>query len=78
MTRTSPKSRWLREFGAQLREARRAAGKSQADLAAEVGVHRQTAYLWEAGRQAPDAYLLARVANALGAAVGDLLPSAPT
>lgn len=42
-------------------------------MADEIGVHRQTVYLWEAGRQAPDAYLLAAAARAVDAPVGELL-----
>ncbi|HET8632034.1 MAG TPA: substrate-binding domain-containing protein [Thermomicrobiales bacterium] len=64
-----------REGGAvhnRLREARRAAGWSQGDLAARAGVTRQTIGALEAGLYAPTMAVALRLARALGREVGAL------
>lgn len=43
-------------LGHGLTAARRAAGLTQQDLAAALGVHKQTVYRWEAGEQIPDVW----------------------
>lgn len=60
------KSGWLKRFARALAAAREAKSVTQAQLAEACGVHKQTAYLWEAGRQAPDAFLLAMICHTLG------------
>ena len=52
-----------------VRAARQAAGLTQADLAAEVGVSRQTVVAVEAGDYAPSVYLALRIARVLGGTV---------
>ncbi len=55
-----------------LRAHRAAAGLSQADLAARVGVSRQALNAIEAGRQVPSTVLALQLARALGCSVDDL------
>ncbi len=57
-----------------VRVARTVAGLRQADLAAAVGVSRQTIVSLERGDYAPSVYLALRIARELGGAVEDLFP----
>lgn len=57
-----------------VRTARTVAGLSQADLAAAVGVSRQTIVSLERGDYAPSVYLALRIARELGGTVEDLFP----
>jgi len=56
----------------RLREARAAAGLSQAALAAAVGVTRQTIGMIEAGRFNPSLALCVAICRALGKTLNDL------
>ena len=53
----------------RVRAARQAAGLTQAGLAADVGVSRQTVIAMEAGNYAPSVYLALRIAAVLGTTV---------
>ena len=55
-----------------LREARLAAGYSQAELAGRVGVSLGTVKAWESGRRAPKPATQRRVADVLGLGFEDL------
>lgn len=55
-----------------LKEARRAKGLSQSELAARVGVKRQAIYDMETGRYVPNTVLALRMAKELGCKVEDL------
>jgi len=55
--------------GNRVRPARVLTGKTQAQLAAEIGVSRQTMVAVEAGDYAPSVYLALRLAEALGETV---------
>jgi putative transcriptional regulator len=55
-----------------VRVQRRLAGLTQADLAAVVGVSRQTIISMETGDYAPSVFLAIRVARALGTSVESL------
>lgn len=59
-----------------VRAARQAAGLTQAELAAEVGVSRQTVVAVEAGDYAPSVYLALAVAARLGSTVEALFDPA--
>jgi putative transcriptional regulator len=54
----------------RLRERR---GLTQAQLAAQLDVHRVTIATWETGRYRPSVDMLLRLAKALGVTVTDLL-----
>lgn len=58
--------------GFTVRFARRAAGLTQAELAAEVGVSRQTIISIERGDYAPSVYLALGIARKLNATVEQL------
>ena len=53
----------------RVKAARVAAGLTQAKLAADVGVSRQTVIALEAGNYAPSVYLALRIAGVLGTTV---------
>ena len=67
MGRTSAAGRTNR-----VREARQAAGLTQAELATAVGASRQTVVAVEAGDYAPSVYLALALASCLRASVEDL------
>lgn len=56
---------WKHEIGAQIREARKAAGMTQDELAMRLDVARQMICRYEAGRDAPSVEVLARAADTL-------------
>lgn len=60
----------------RIRELREAAGLSQADLAARVGVKQPTIGRYEADRT-PSAAMLHAIAHALGTTMADLLVHVP-
>lgn len=60
------------ETEVSVREHRRSAGLTQAELAAAVGVSRQTIISTERGDYAPSVYLALRIARTLGVAVEQL------
>ncbi|GAA3965486.1 helix-turn-helix transcriptional regulator [Gordonia caeni] len=57
-----------------VRAARNRAGLRQADLAAAVGVSRQTIISLERGDYSPSVYLALRIARALESTVEELFP----
>ncbi|WP_226347104.1 helix-turn-helix transcriptional regulator [Agilicoccus flavus] len=57
-----------------VRERRREHRTTQAELAAAVGVSRQTIISIERGEHAPSVYLALRIGRALDARVEDLFP----
>ncbi len=57
-----------------VRAARTRAGLRQADLAAAVGVSRQTIISLERGDYSPSVYLALRIARALESTVEELFP----
>ena len=59
-----------------VRAARQAAGLTQAELAADVGVSRQTGVAVEAGDYAPSVYLALSLATRLGTTVEALFDPA--
>jgi len=64
--------------GARIREARRARGLTQADLAAAVGVSRSAVAQWETDRAGQVTGNLARIAAVLGVPVAQLLAADAT
>ena len=60
-------------IGARIRELRKAAGISQAELARRVYVSRQTVGNWEAGRTLADAQSLVLLAQVFETTVDDLI-----
>ena len=69
-------ARFNRDLGANVRAARVAAGLTQEGLADKVGVTRGSIANLERGAQAPTAYRLITIAEALGAETAVLLPAA--
>ena len=63
-------------FADSLRKIRTESGLSQQALADEVFVTRSTVARWEAGTRLPDALMISKVAEALGADVNELLSAA--
>ena len=53
-------------LGARLRQLRKAAGLTQAELARRTGIHRPNIARVEAGRHTPSLETLARLASAIG------------
>ncbi len=64
-------------FKDRLKELRRAAGLSQAQLSARVGVSQQAVGKWENGKSSPDPDTLTALAKLLGVSTDDLLGKAP-
>lgn len=64
----------MQTLGERLRQARRAAGLTQAELARLVGVQRAVISKYETGGVAPSVTQLRRMAEALGVSAGTLLP----
>ncbi len=62
------------ETTSEVRAARTRAGLRQADLAATVGVSRQTIVSLERGDYSPSVYLAIRIAQALDSTVEELFP----
>lgn len=60
-------------IGVRIREARQAAGLTQAELAELVGVSRSAVAQWETGRTGQVGTNLTRIAEVLGVAAGHLL-----
>ena len=60
-------------FGARLREARVRRGMSQDELAADSGLHRAYIGGVERGERNPSLTSIARLADAVGVPVGDLM-----
>lgn len=63
----------LLAIGARLRQARKAAGMTQAEVAGHALVHFTSVSLWELGKNAMTALNVIRVAEALGVTVEWLL-----
>ena len=63
--------------GARIREARRARGMTQQDLAHSVGVSRSAVAQWETDRAGQVRANLSRIAAALGVSVGYLVEGGP-
>ena len=64
-------------FKDRLKELRKAAGLSQAQLSARVGVSQQAVGKWENGKSSPDPDTLTALAKLLGVRTDDLLGTAP-
>jgi transcriptional regulator with XRE-family HTH domain len=64
-------------FGARLGEARRAAGLSQNDLAAKLGVAQSNISFWESWEKPPRGEVLPKLAEAVGVSVDELLGMKP-
>lgn len=62
-----------RLVGGRIRDARRARGMTQEDLARAVGVSRSAVAQWETGRAGQLRGNLARIAHVLGVAVAELM-----
>lgn len=60
--------------GNRIREVREARGKSQAELAAALGVRQETISAYETGRAAPPLGKLRALAAALEATIDELFP----
>jgi transcriptional regulator with XRE-family HTH domain len=60
-------------FGEVLREVRKEAGVTQADLAAQAGVHVNTISMLERGQRGPALDLVLTLAETLGVGVGELV-----
>lgn len=64
-----------REVGVRIRKVREEAGIKVAELAAAVGVSRQSLYMWEKGETGVTPMNLGLVANALCVRADDLVPT---
>lgn len=64
------------QLGARLRELRKAAGLTQAELARRTGIHRPNIARVEAGRHTPSLETLARLAEAIGVPTTDVFSQA--
>ena len=64
-------------FKDRLKELRKAAGLSQAQLSARVGVSQQAVGKWENGKSSPDPDTLTALAKLLGVSTDDLLGKVP-
>jgi transcriptional regulator with XRE-family HTH domain len=69
--RPSPEPRT--PFGQRLLAAREAAGLSQTDLAAKLGVSQSNVSFWESWDKPPRGEVLPKIAAAVGASVDELL-----
>lgn len=65
-------------LGERVRQGRRSANFSQADLAERLGLTRASIANLEAGRQRPSTHQTAMLADILGIPIEKLVPSAPT
>jgi len=63
----------LADFGERLARMRKAAGYTQAELAAEVGISRRNIAYYETQTQHPPSSILPELARALGVAIDELL-----
>ena len=63
----------MADFSANLKRLRQAGGLSQAQLAEQMNVTRQTISSWERGNSYPDIGSLTRLAEVLGVGVEELL-----
>ena len=60
-------------MGEKLRAARRAAGMTQAQLAAAIGCSQKDVSRWEAGQIEPGVLTVKKMAQALGCSMDDLV-----
>lgn len=61
----SVQTKFERELGHLIMTNRKNAGFTQIDLAAEIGVHRNTLSRWEDGDGSPDVWMLLRISYVL-------------
>ena len=78
MPKKDPETLARETFGQRLRELRYERNMSQAALARCVDVHVVTISRLETGRYAPDWWTVVRLAEALGASLGDFGPEKKT
>lgn len=64
-------------FGQRLAELRKAAGFTQVELAAELGISQRMVAYYESPNATPPAILLPAIATALGVSIDDLFGRAP-
>lgn len=64
-------------FGKNVRRARKAAGLSQVDLAADAGMAKSYMSEVERGRRNPTVAVISRIARALGINAADLMSGIP-
>jgi Zn-dependent peptidase ImmA (M78 family)/DNA-binding XRE family transcriptional regulator len=64
--------------GRRIKEAREAAGLTQADLAAVLGITQTAVSYWEAGKRAPGLDDIVKLTRALHRDAGDFFPDAPS
>ena len=64
-------------FGSRLAEARKAAGLTQSDLAAKLGVAQSNISFWESWEKPPRGEVLPKIAAAVGVSVDALLGLKP-
>jgi len=64
-------------FNARLAELRKAAGFTQVELAAELGISQRMAAYYESPNATPPAHLLPAIAQVLGVSIDDLYGRAP-
>jgi len=67
----------IESFGERLAQLRKAAGYTQVEFAAEVGITQRMVAYYEAPGAQPPAHLLPQMAQALGVGVDELLGAAP-
>lgn len=67
------REQWRWEFGDRLRLAREAKGMTQGMLAIKLRVHENNLGEYERGVHEPTAYVLAKIAVALGVSADELL-----
>jgi transcriptional regulator with XRE-family HTH domain len=61
-----------RKLGEALARARAATGKTQAEVACDIGTHLQNMSDWERGKYAPRAFMLLALANYYGVSLDAL------
>lgn len=76
-SKTKQAEAWKREFGHRLREARKAKGLTQEELAHCIDVHRTYAGTVERGEQNVSLTNICLLAQALGVQPADLMPRLP-
>lgn len=71
---TTNRTWWAAVFGQNLRAARLKSGLTQLKLARAAGIDRPSLTTYEAGGVIPSVMVAARLADALGVGLADLLP----
>lgn len=69
--------KFVEELASNIRDARKAAGMTQSDLAQMIGCTPNCVSLYETARRMPNLRTMSMMSNALGASLEALIPSEP-